>query len=62
MKDEVLQAYRKIQAEKRAYGFLFGLLAAIGFSAALWGYDSYLLSQAHSDYPWMKFFIGCSMM
>lgn len=40
------------------YGMLYGLTAGISFAAACWGYDGYLLSQAHAAYPWLKLFIG----
>jgi hypothetical protein len=51
-------AYSQLRAEKRVNGLLFGGLAGLCFSLAIWGMDAVLLFQASSDWPWMKFVIG----
>ena len=43
---------------KTTYGILYGLIAGIAFAVASWGWDGYLLKQAHAAYPWLKFSIG----
>jgi len=46
-----------LQAKYR-YGFWFGVFLGLGFAIFTWGIDSYILSQHHGFYPWLKFIVG----
>jgi len=39
-------------------GALFGLIAGLALSIGIWGFDAYLLSEAHAGWAWLKFLIG----
>ncbi len=58
MKNDIQTEYNKIKAERALNGFIYGVLAALAFSAAAWGYDDLLLAQASGGLPWLKFAIG----
>lgn len=49
---------RRIKAEKHFMGVMYGLLAGLVFSLALWGYDATLLWGASVEYPWIKLAVG----
>lgn len=53
-----LETEKAIKARKRRFGFVYGAVAGLAFAVALWGYDNYLLSQAHALLPWSKFTAG----
>ncbi len=48
----------KIKILKRKYGLAYGLTAGLAFAIALYGYDGFLLSQAHAYHPWVKLVAG----
>lgn len=39
-------------------GAMYGVVAGLTFAIAMWGYDGYLLQQAHAFFPWLKLIIG----
>ena len=43
---------------KRIYGIWYGIVLGLGFGIFCWGLDSYVLSNYHGMYPWLKFGIG----
>ena len=43
---------------KQTYGTLYGVIAGLAFAASTWGWDGFLLSQAHAFLPWTKLIIG----
>lgn len=47
-----------IKRKKRTLGFFYGLFGGAAFSATAWGYDGWLLSHAHSAFPWINFTAG----
>jgi hypothetical protein len=47
-----------LKQHKQCYGFAVGMTAGLAFASTAWGYDGYLLQQAHAYFPWMKFIIG----
>lgn len=47
-----------ISRMKVLYGAIYGLVAGMSFAIATWGWDSYLLSQSHVAFPWLKLIVG----
>ncbi|HUE99344.1 MAG TPA: hypothetical protein VMN99_08810 [Anaerolineales bacterium] len=43
---------------KRRMGMVYGMTVGLSFTAATWGIDGFLLSQADAFYPWLKFIFG----
>lgn len=37
---------------------MYGMVAGLAFASAAWGYDGYLLWQAHAYFPWIKLISG----
>lgn len=58
MQENIALAKARIGADRISLGILFGLLAGLGFTLALWGYEVILLSNASAELPWLKFAIG----
>jgi hypothetical protein len=61
MKDFSLQDIRsrpEVIRQKTRLGMLYGLTTGLSFAVATWGWDGYLLSQAHAMYPWLKLIVG----
>ncbi len=46
---------------KLRIGMLYGIVAGLSFATASWGVDSFLLSQAHALYPWLRFILGAAI-
>ncbi|GMV35460.1 MAG: hypothetical protein AMXMBFR60_32890 [Chloroflexota bacterium] len=46
--------------QKRRYGIAYGVVVGLAFTVAVWGWDGYMLSQAHGFLPWTKFTLGGS--
>ena len=44
--------------ERWAYGFSYGAVAGLAFSAVLWGGDAWLLYRANALFPWLKLVLG----
>ncbi|RJP49313.1 MAG: hypothetical protein C4557_11450 [Anaerolineaceae bacterium] len=43
---------------KRVFGIFYGVAAGLGFAAAAWGWDGYVLYNAHGYFPWLKLVTG----
>src|SRR5512134_3208893 len=50
--------FRMIRQKKRIYGAIYGIVAGLAFAISTWGWDGFLLSQAHAFLPWTKLIIG----
>ncbi len=44
--------------QKRLFGMYFGITAGLGFAAAAWGWDGYVLYNAYGYFPWLKLVTG----
>jgi len=49
---------RSLKLRKQRYGLAVGMVAGLAFACTAWGYDGYLLQQAHAYFPWVKFVTG----
>ncbi len=58
MYESPLSPEDKIKNLNRRYGLAYGMVAGLAYAAALWGYDGFLLSQAHAYFPWVKLAAG----
>jgi hypothetical protein len=48
----------RVLTTKLQRGAEYGALAGLTFAIAMWGYDGYLLQQAHALFPWLKLIVG----
>lgn len=48
----------RIISLKRKFGILYGVAAGAAFAGASWGWDGYMLGQAHAYFPWSMLVIG----
>jgi len=44
--------------QKQLCGTIYGIVAGLAFALSTWGWDGFLLSQAHAFLPWTKLVIG----
>lgn len=51
----------RIMRLKRIFGIMYGAAAGVAFAGASWGWDGYLLSQAHAYFPWSMALIGVTL-
>jgi hypothetical protein len=43
---------------KRKFGAAYGIVTGLAFAVASWGWNGYMLSQAHGYYPWVALIVG----
>lgn len=48
----------EILRQKQLSGAIYGIVAGLVFALSTWGWDGFLLSQAHAFLPWTKLIIG----
>jgi hypothetical protein len=48
----------QFQREKNRLGIIFGLVAGLTYTIALWGVDGFKLSMANAIFPWAKLALG----
>jgi hypothetical protein len=48
----------RIMGLRRKFGITYGVTAGIAFAVASWGWDAYLLNNAHAYYPWVMLLVG----
>lgn len=56
--NHLVEKQLRIRSEKRWQGAIYGLVAGLVFSLAMWGVDAFLLWQASADFPWLKWAAG----
>lgn len=46
--------------QKRRYGIAYGAVIGLALAISVWGWDGYMLAQAHGFLPWLKLALGGS--
>lgn len=50
--------FESVRTEKKRIAVIYGVIAGIVYSLVTWGYDGFMLAQAHAFYPWTMFLLG----